>query len=101
VKHVQRSEALQILSLFVNSKSLILSFLSAVTTRPSFLFQERVNVGIKTLLRLLAEFQLLSGAFKLKQKKKNLLENCPQFFITAGRENKEQMNEFKNMTCDR
>jgi hypothetical protein len=54
-----------------------LSFLSAVTTRPSFLFQEQVNVGIKTLLRLLANFQLLSGAFKLKQKKKTSAGKLP------------------------
>jgi hypothetical protein len=47
---------------------MILSFLSAVITRPSFLFQEQVIVGIKTLLQLLAKFQLLAGAFKLKQK---------------------------------
>jgi hypothetical protein len=57
----------------VNSKLLILSFLSAVTTRPSVIFQEQVNVGIKTLLQLLAKFQvlakfqLLAGAFKLKK----------------------------------
>jgi len=67
MKHVQRFKALQILSLFVNSKSLILSFISAVTTRPSFLFQEQVNVGNKTLLQLLAKIQLLAGAFILKK----------------------------------
>jgi hypothetical protein len=87
MEHVRRFIALQILSLFVNSKSLILSFLSAVITRPSFLFQEQVIVGIKTLLRLLAKFQLLAGAFKLKQKN-DLLENCPEVFMTAGREKK-------------
>jgi len=64
MKHVQRFKALQILSLFVNSKSLIFSFLSAVTASPSFLFQEQVNGSTKTLLQLLAKFQLLLGASK-------------------------------------
>jgi len=93
-----QSEALQILSLFVNSKSLILSFLSAVTTRPSFLFQEQVNVGIKTLLRLLAKFQLLSGAFKFKQI--NICWKTAHSFLLP-RESKEHMNEFKNIPWDR
>jgi hypothetical protein len=76
MNHVQRFKALKILSLFVNSKPLILSFLSAVTSRPSFLFQEQVNVGIKTLLELLAKFQLLVCAFKFKKTAGKL----PRFF---------------------
>jgi hypothetical protein len=96
---VQRFESSQSSKFICELQTTDLEFYHCGHHQTFLLFQEQVNVKYQNTAGALGEIPALGVRFYIL--KKYVLENCPDFFMTAERENKEQMNEFKNISWDK